>query len=152
METPIYPESRQRAACSMNSAAEAPGVSSFSLRQRMLAGNTSQTMLRDDGMPMTLDFPLKSGVDLNAQIAPGGSKRTLLGYGKRASLRGRLLDAAGEPLPNKPVVVDEDFGEGALIDHRVRTVMTDDTAVGPPSFLQGQVAQSRLGMRATSAT
>ncbi len=75
---------------------------------------------------MTLDFPLKSGVELNAQIAPGGSKRTLLGYGKSASLRGRLLDAAGEPLPNKPVVVDEDFGEGALIDHRVRTVMTDD--------------------------
>ena len=90
-----------------------------------VAGNTSQTTLREDGSPMTLEFPLKSGVDLNAHIEPGGSNRTLLRYGKRARVTGRLLDAAGQPLADKPVVVDEDFGEGALIDHRVRTVMTD---------------------------
>ncbi len=75
---------------------------------------------------MTLQFPLRSGVELNAHIEPGGSKRTTVAYGRSARVQGRLFDAAGQPLAGKPVVVDEDFGEGALIDHRVRTVVTDE--------------------------
>ncbi len=74
---------------------------------------------------MTLEFPLKSAVELSAHIEPGGSTRTKIPYGRKARAEGLLLDAAGRPLAHKPVVVDENFGEGALIDHRVRTVMTD---------------------------
>ena len=111
----------------VDSAAGAPGLYEFMATATDAAGNMSQTMLREDGSPMTLQFPLKSGVELDAHIEPGGSRRTLVDYGKKASAHGRLLDAAGQPLANKPVIVDEDFGEGALIDHRVRTVMTDES-------------------------
>ena len=111
----------------VDSAAAAPGTYEFMATATDAAGNSSQTTLREDGSPMTLQFPLKSGVELNAHIEPGGSQRTSVDYGKKASVHGRLLDAAGQPLANKPVIVDEDFGEGALIDHRVRTVMTDES-------------------------
>ena len=111
----------------IDSTAHVPGTYEFMATATDVAGNLTQTTLRDDGSPMTLEFPLRSGVELNARIEPGGSRRTLVDYGKKASAHGRLLDAAGQPLANKPVIVDEDFGEGALIDHRVRTVMTDES-------------------------
>lgn len=110
----------------VDSAAETPGMYEFMATATDVAGNLSETTLREDGSPMTLQFPLRSGVELGAHIEPGGSKRTTVAYGKSARLEGRLLDAAGQPLAGKPVVIDEDFGEGALIDHRIRTVMTDD--------------------------
>jgi hypothetical protein len=109
----------------VDSTAHAPGTYEFKAVATDVAGNSAETTLMEDGSPMTLAFPLKSGVDLNARIEPGGSKRTTVAYGKSASAQGRLLDAAGQPLADKPVIIDEDFGEGALIDHRVRTVMTD---------------------------
>ncbi len=111
----------------VDSTAQVPGTYEFLAAATDVAGNTSQTMLRDDGSPMTLQFPLKSGVELNARLEPGGSARTLVAYGRSAGVQGRLLDAAGQPLANKPVIVDEDFGEGALIDHRIRTVTTDES-------------------------
>jgi hypothetical protein len=110
----------------VDSAAEAPGTYEFIATAADVAGNATETTLRDDGTPMTLEFPLRSGVDLDARIEPGGSKRTTVDYGRSARVQGRLLDAAGRPLAGKPVLVDENFGEGALIDHRVRTVTTDE--------------------------
>lgn len=109
----------------VDSAAEVPGTYEFMATATDVAGNTSETSVRQDGTPMTLQFPLRSGVDLNAHLEPGGSRRTTVSYGRDAQVNGRLLDAAGQPLVGKPVTVDEDFGEGALIDHRVRTVITD---------------------------
>ncbi len=111
----------------VDSAAETPGTYEFMAAATDVAGNAAETTLREDGSPMTLEFPLRSGVDLGAHIVPGGSKRTTVAFGKSARVTGRLLDAAGQPLAGKTIVVDEDFGEGALIDHRVRTVVTDDT-------------------------
>ncbi len=110
----------------VDSAAETPGTYEFMATATDVAGNFSETVLREDGTTMTLQFPLRSGVELNAHIEPGGSKRTTVAYGKSARVQGRLFDASGQPLAGKPVVVDEDFGEGALIDHRVRTVVTDE--------------------------
>lgn len=110
----------------VDSAAELPGTYEFMATATDVAGNTTETLLREDGTPMTLDFPLRSGVELSARIEPGGSQRTTLKYGQNARVQGRLLDAAGRPLGGKPVVIDENFGEGALIDHRIRTVTTDE--------------------------
>lgn len=110
----------------VDSAAEVPGTYEFIATATDVAGNSTETLLREDGTPMTLDFPLRSGVELDARIEPGGSKRTTVDYGRNARVQGRLLDAAGRPLAGKPIVVDENFGEGALIDHRIRTVTTDE--------------------------
>ena len=74
---------------------------------------------------MRLTFPLKSGVKLNAHLAPGGSRRMTVAYGQGAKVAGRLRDASGQPLAGQEVTVTEYFGAGALIDRRVRTVRTD---------------------------
>lgn len=111
----------------VDSAAESPGAYEFRVEATDVAGNFSETTFRENGTPMTLDFPLRSGVDLNAQLKPGGSRRTEVNYGKKARIEGRLVDAAGESLSGQEITVDEYFGEGALIDHRVRTVVTDES-------------------------
>ncbi len=91
-----------------------------------VAGNTSETTQYEDGTPVILDFPLRSGVQLNARIEPGGGEKLTLPYGEHARAKGRLLDSAGLPLAGKSVVVHEDLREGALFDSRVRTVVTDE--------------------------
>ncbi len=73
---------------------------------------------------MVLTFPLKSGVQLQANLR-GGAHRLTVGYGRPSRVSGVLRDAAGEPLADQDVTVTEHFGEGALIDTRVRTVHTD---------------------------
>lgn len=110
----------------VDSAAEPPGTYEFIARAGDVAGNSAETTLREDGTPMRLEFPLRSGVELSAHLEPGGSRRTAVAYGRNARVEGRLTDAAGTPMPGQEIVVDEDFGEGALIDHRVRTVVTDE--------------------------
>jgi hypothetical protein len=110
----------------VDSAAEAPGTYEFMATATDVAGNTAETVIREDGTPMVLDFPLRSAVELTAHIEPGGSEMTMVPYGRRARAEGVLLDAAGRPLANQPVTIDENFGEGALIEHRVRTVTTRD--------------------------
>ena len=96
-----------------------------------MAGNVAEDDCAVDGKPMVLNFPLKSRARLSAHLAPGGAARLTVGYHRSAKVAGRLLDAAGRPLAGEPVTVTEDFGAGALIDRRVRTVRTDrDGAVG----------------------
>jgi 5-hydroxyisourate hydrolase-like protein (transthyretin family) len=73
---------------------------------------------------MILRFPLKSGVSLSGHLK-SGSSHTTVDYGRTSRASGVLTDAAGKPLPNQPVTVTEYFGEGALIDRRIRTVTTD---------------------------
>jgi hypothetical protein len=90
-----------------------------------VAGNRTETGLRQDGQPMTLTFPLKAGIELTADLKPGGAKRQTIKYGRDSAVAGRLLNARGMPLPNRDVTVVEYFGEGALIDRRVRTAETD---------------------------
>jgi len=89
-----------------------------------IARNTTETTIRANGQPMILTFPLKSGVDLMGHLE-GGSQRVTVGYGRPSAVSGSLRDASGQPLPNEDVTVTEYYGEGALIDRRVRTVHTD---------------------------
>jgi hypothetical protein len=73
---------------------------------------------------MLLTFPLKSGVQLQGHFS-GGSHRLTVGYGRPSKVSGTLRDASGQPLADQDVTVTEDFGDGALIDTRERTVRTD---------------------------
>jgi hypothetical protein len=109
----------------VDSTIDPPGDYEFMARATDVAGNAAQTTRRTNGEAMVLRFPLKSRVRLNAHLAPGGSRRLTVGYGQRAKVAGRLLDASGRPLANQDVTVTEYFGAGALIDRRVRTVRTD---------------------------
>jgi len=73
---------------------------------------------------MILKFPLKSGVRLSGHLTAGASQLTV-GYGQPSKVSGILMDAAGKPLADQQVTVTEFFGEGALIDRRIRTLTTD---------------------------
>jgi hypothetical protein len=110
----------------VDSASEPPGEYEFMVEATDVAGNEASTTLREDGTPMRLSFPLRSGVDLEARLKPGGGAVQNLEYGEASRAAGRLTTAAGEPMAGEEVVVDEYFGEGALIDHRIRTVVTDE--------------------------
>lgn len=110
----------------VDSAAEPEGEYEFMVEAADVAGNQASTTLREDGTPMRLQFPLRSGVDLSARLKPGGAEVLTLDYGESSRVVGRLTTAAGEPMAGREVVVDEYFGEGALIDHRIRTVVTDE--------------------------
>lgn len=110
----------------VDSASEPEGEYEFMVEATDVAGNEASTTLREDGTPMRLNFPLKSGVDLDARLRPGGAAVQSLDYGESSRVAGRLETAAGEPMAGEQIVVDEYFGEGALIDHRIRTVTTDE--------------------------
>ena len=109
----------------INSTLDPPGRYEFMVRAIDVAGNGIASTRRANGQTMILTFPLKSGVRLNAHLA-GGSSRPTVGYGQSSRVSGVLEDALGEPLPNQSVTVTEFFGEGALIDRRIRTVTTDE--------------------------
>jgi hypothetical protein len=90
-----------------------------------VAGNRVETTLRDNGQPMRLNFPLRAAIDLTADLKPGGARRQTIPYGRDSLVAGRLVSPSGSALPNRDITVVEYFGEGALIDRRVRTVQTD---------------------------
>lgn len=110
----------------VDSATEPEGEYEFMVEATDVAGNEASTTLREDGTPMRLQFPLKGGVQLDARLRPGGAAVQPLDYGESSRVAGRLETAAGEPMAGEQIVVDEYFGEGALIDHRIRTVTTDE--------------------------
>ena len=109
----------------VDSIGNSPGRYEFVAVASDAAGNIARTTARADGRPMILAFPLKTASRLSAHLAPGGASRLTVRYGHGAKVAGRLRDAAGRPLGGQPVTVTERFGAGALIDRRVRTVMTD---------------------------
>jgi hypothetical protein len=102
-----------------------PGDYEFMAEATDVAGNHGQTTLRENGQPMVLTFPLRGAADLTADIKPGSAKRRTVAYGRSSTVAGRLINSAGDALPNRDITVVEYFGEGALIDRRVRTVQTD---------------------------
>jgi hypothetical protein len=109
----------------VDSASEPPGAYEFMAEATDVAGNRIETVKRQNGQQMVLVFPLRAGVELTANLEPGGARRQTIGYGRRSSVAGRLVNSAGASLANKEITVVEYFGEGALIDRRVRTVSTD---------------------------
>lgn len=110
----------------VDSASLPPGEYEFRATASDVAGNSVETTKRADGQPMRLTFPLRADVDLRAHLSPGGGRRVTVGYRRDAKAAGRLLDAGGEPMAEQEVMVIEDFGAGALISERVRTVTTDE--------------------------
>jgi hypothetical protein len=110
----------------VDSAAYPPGPYEFRAEATDIAGNRGETVEREDGSPMVLSFPLRSGVNLHARIEPGGQSRVKLRYGRSVRAAGRLVARDGTPLADREITVEERFGRGALIDHRVRRVRTDE--------------------------
>jgi hypothetical protein len=108
----------------IDSTIDPPGRYEFMASVTDGAGNSALTTSRANGRPMVLTFPLKSGVELGAHMAGGGSKVTSR-YGRTTKVSGFLHDASGKPLPNETVTVTERFGQGALISRRVRRVRTN---------------------------
>jgi hypothetical protein len=108
----------------VDSSVDPPGRYEFMARATDVAGNTTVTTRRSNGRPMVLSFPLKSGVQLHAHLR-GGSRKLTVGYGRSSRVSGVLRDASGHPLADQNVTVTEYFGEGALIDTRVRTAQTN---------------------------
>jgi hypothetical protein len=109
----------------VDSTSNPAGEYEFMAEATDVAGNVGRSTTRADGRPMVLWFPLKSRVRLSAHLAPGGSSRLTIAYGRSSKVAGRLRDASGRPLADEPITVTEHFGAGALIDRRVRTVRTD---------------------------
>jgi hypothetical protein len=108
----------------VDSTVDAPGRYEFMAVATDAAGNTTLSTKHADGRAMILRFPLRSGVRLSGHLN-GGASHLTVGYGRPAKVSGILTDAGGEPLADQRVTVTEYFGEGALIDRRIRTVMTD---------------------------
>ncbi|CAN5513534.1 hypothetical protein BH10ACT11_BH10ACT11_14220 [soil metagenome] len=109
----------------VDSSAFPPGPYEFLVRATDVAGNVAESVLTSDGQPKILNFPLRSGVQLTAQMEPGGTKRRTVSYGRTGHVAGKLRTADGKPLAHRDVAVVEHFGEGALISKRKRTVTTD---------------------------
>jgi hypothetical protein len=108
----------------VDSTVDPPGRYEFLGVATDAAGNTALSTKHSDGRPMILRFPLKSGVRLSGHLN-GGASHLTVGYGKPSKVSGILTDAGGEPLVDQRVTVTEYFGDGALIDRRIRTVLTD---------------------------
>ena len=108
----------------VDSTIDPPGSYEFMAVATDVAGNSTLATTRADGQPMVLRFPLKSGARLRGHLT-GGASRVTVPYGRPSTVSGVLMDAAGRPLPDQVVTVTEHFGEGALIDRRIRTVTTD---------------------------
>ncbi len=109
----------------VDSSAVPAGTYEFRATATDIAGNQVESIRREDGLLMRLALPLKAGVELAAAVQPGGSKRVTLDYGKRSRVEGALRDATGKPIPGQEIVVEEFFGEGALIRERITRVLTD---------------------------
>jgi hypothetical protein len=108
----------------VDSSASPAGIYEFEASATDRAGNFTQTTRRTDGEPMVLGFPLREWVQLVSGPGPASETKTI-GYGQDSHASGRILDQSGRPLAGQDVTVSEYFGIGALIDRRIRTVVTD---------------------------
>ena len=72
-------------------------------------------------------FPLRAaGGAASTTSARGGSAGQIVPYGTRSEVRGRLLDAAGDPLAGQEIVVVDRFDNGALFPRAERPAVTDE--------------------------
>jgi hypothetical protein len=109
----------------VDSAALPAGEYEFRATAIDAAGNGVETTKRQNGEAMRLSFPLRPAVEIQAHLGDGGGKGQTVRYGTASKVSGRLLDRAGNPIAGKEILVDENFGEGALIRHRPTVVRTD---------------------------
>lgn len=109
----------------VDSSASTPGEYEFKVEAIDAAGNTGSADTRADGRKMILRFPLRTGVEITGGLGRGEGRVSVLRYGGSTEAAGRITTANGAPLPGVELRVDEFFGSGALIDHRVRYVSSD---------------------------
>ncbi|UJA19697.1 carboxypeptidase regulatory-like domain-containing protein [Thermoleophilia bacterium SCSIO 60948] len=88
-----------------------------------VASNSAATNVKADGSPMVVEFPLRESATVRARIGRNGRGSTI-GYGRNSNVSGILVDSSGSPVPGRQVTVTEYFGDGALINARVRQVTT----------------------------
>jgi hypothetical protein len=110
----------------VDSSSVPPGEYEFKADVRDVAGNASETTLREDGSPMRLAFPLRAPVELRTSLGDGGSTGQTVPYGTTSEVHGRLLDAHGNPLANQPIIVVDHFDGGALYPRAERPTTTDE--------------------------
>jgi hypothetical protein len=104
---------------------EPPGRYEFQVEATDEVGNTVVTTRRQDGTEEVLDFPLKAQTELRGFLG-SGQRRLRVPYGTSRRIHGRLLTRDGHPVTGESVVVTEHFGDGALIDRRVRIPTTNE--------------------------
>ena len=133
----------------VDSESQPEGIYEFRASSRDVAGNSSATLLRSNGTPMRLHFPLKQEADLDA-FFPGGQTQQLAGYGEPSKVRGFLRRPDGSPIADQQIVIQEVFDDGSLVQRRTQQVSTDAGGAFSSSIPGGpsrQVTVSYAGSR-----
>lgn len=133
----------------VDSDSQPEGIYEFRASAGDVAGNSSTTLLRSNGTPMRLHFPLKQEADLDA-FFPGGQTQQLAGYGEPSKVRGFLRRPDGSPIADQQVVIQEVFDDGSLVQRRTQQVSTDARGAFSSSIPGGpsrQVTVSYAGSR-----
>jgi hypothetical protein len=113
-----------------------PGLYEFRATAYDVAGNSTSSVLRSNGLRMLLRAPIKIPTTLVAgfgrsgalYVPVGGIKRTgrewAVGFGRRATFSGRLIAGRHTPLAGRSVRVSERFDPGSRPGERVSTATT----------------------------
>jgi hypothetical protein len=89
------------------------------------AGNSRSSGLRENGEPMVVNLPLKTGTHLAAGIGKQQKPKRKLAYGRPSVLRGHLQSTAGNALAGRDIVITELRGPGSRVRTATRIVQTD---------------------------
>ena len=76
------------------------------------AGNSAVTNLRADGSQMSVTGPFRRPAAIS-EFTINGKNRARIGYGRRALVSGRLLDASRKPIANAPVELEQSYDPGS---------------------------------------
>jgi hypothetical protein len=87
------------------------------------AGNSAATRSRANGAAMRLLAPLKTETTLSSSLG-GGSTRISVPYGRKVTVRGRLIAGRRTPLASATVRIVERFADGSRPTQRSTAVST----------------------------
>ena len=91
------------------------------------AGNSAVTNLRADGSEMSVTGPFRRPAAIS-EFTINGKNRARIGYGRRALVSGRLLDASRKPIANAPVELEQSYDPGST--HRTDSIEASTDAAG----------------------
>ena len=91
------------------------------------AGNSAVTNLRADGSEMSVTGPFRRPAAIS-EFTINGKNRARIGYGRRALVSGRLLDASRKPIANAPVELVQSYDPGST--HRTDSIAASTDAAG----------------------
>lgn len=131
-----------------------PGIRyEFRARAVDAAGNWATSMQRQDGTAMAVVGPFRRAASITG-LAVNGKKRARIGFGKAATITGRLADASGSPIASGRIELTENFLPGAEVGQKTITAVTDGSGgfrarlhFGPSRTVQASYAGDlkRLG-------